>query len=79
MVYIWHRETGERLEKLAGHKAGGCVSTISWNPADPGIFATGGDDGKVRIWAKESNSTPVKRPVSSHSGSYRSNRTSFAR
>ena len=47
-VYIWHRANGTLIEKLATH-GGSCVSDIAWNPANPGMFASGGDDKKVRM------------------------------
>ena len=47
-VYIWHKENGTLIETLEGH-TGGCVSAVSWNPADPCMFASGGDDTKVRM------------------------------
>ncbi|KAJ5469884.1 hypothetical protein N7530_007241 [Penicillium desertorum] len=42
-VYIWHKENGNIVETLDGHISG-CVNSISWNPADPGMFASAGDD-----------------------------------
>ncbi|KAG0155604.1 hypothetical protein PDIDSM_2776 [Penicillium digitatum] len=42
-VYIWHKENGNIVETLEGHISG-CVNSISWNPADPGMFASAGDD-----------------------------------
>ena len=47
-VYIWHKENGTLIETLEGHTRG-CVNTVSWNPADPCMFASGGDDMKVRM------------------------------
>ncbi|CAL5871465.1 uncharacterized protein PFLUO_LOCUS5716 [Penicillium psychrofluorescens] len=47
-VYIWHKENGTLVETLDGHVAG-CVNSISWNPADPGMFASAGDDCIVRM------------------------------
>ncbi|RKF55099.1 WD repeat-containing protein 26 [Erysiphe neolycopersici] len=49
-IYIWHKESGQLIEKLEGHKKG-CCTAVSWSPVDPCIFATAGDDTKVRIWA----------------------------
>ncbi|KAJ5321871.1 uncharacterized protein N7506_011001 [Penicillium brevicompactum] len=47
-VYIWHKENGNLVETLEGHIAG-CVNSISWNPANPGMFASAGDDNTVRM------------------------------
>ena len=47
-VYIWHKENGTLIETLEGHTRG-CVNAVSWNPTDPCMFASGGDDMKVRM------------------------------
>lgn len=47
-IYIWHKETGQLIEKLLGHK-NGCCTAISWSPTNPSMFASGGDDNKVRM------------------------------
>lgn len=46
-MFIWHKN-GSLVEKLDGHGPG-CCSTVAWNPADPCMFATAGDDAKVRM------------------------------
>ncbi|KAF7585800.1 hypothetical protein BBP40_010081 [Aspergillus hancockii] len=51
-IYIWRKETGALVETLEGHISG-CVNAISWNPANPGLFASAGDDCLVRIWTRE--------------------------
>ncbi|GMG16886.1 unnamed protein product [Aspergillus oryzae] len=47
-VYVWHKENGTLVETLEGHIAG-CVNAISWNPTNPGLFASAGDDCLVRM------------------------------
>jgi len=47
-VHIWHKENGTLIETLSGH-SGGCVSCVAWNPADTCMFASAGDDKKVRM------------------------------
>lgn len=47
-VYIWHRGNGRLVEVLDGHTKG-CVNAVSWNPDDPGMFASAGDDCRVRM------------------------------
>ncbi|KAI3288633.1 hypothetical protein DTO002I6_7218 [Penicillium roqueforti] len=61
-VYIWHKENGNIVETLEGHISG-CVNSISWNPADSGMFASAGDDNAVRIWSRESNRSRPTGPV----------------
>jgi WD40 repeat protein len=47
-VFIWHKESGSLIEKLDGHKPL-CCNDVAWNPKDPCMFATAGDDSKVRM------------------------------
>ena len=47
-VYIWHKENGTLIETLEGHSSG-CVNAVAWNPADPCMFASAGDDQNVRM------------------------------
>lgn len=53
-VYIWHKDSGQLVEKLEGHTKG-CCSAVSWSPIDSCMFATAGDDTKVKIWANLEN------------------------
>ena len=47
-IYIWHRENGTLIETLEGHP-GGCANAVAWNPTDSCMFASGGDDRKVKM------------------------------
>ena len=47
-IYIFHKENGTLVEKLEGHEKG-CCTSVSWNPANPCMFASVGDDAKVRM------------------------------
>lgn len=47
-IYIWHKENGTLIETLEGH-VGGCVNAVAWNSANPGMFASAGDDMIVRM------------------------------
>ncbi|KAI5816950.1 WD40-repeat-containing domain protein [Pyronema omphalodes] len=49
-IYVWKKETGELVEKLAGHN--GIVNCVHWNPVNPYMFASSGDDRTVRIWSR---------------------------
>jgi len=48
-IYIWRRQTGVQVAALDAHHPG-TVNSVAWNPANPAIFASAGDDTKVRIW-----------------------------
>ncbi|KAK4127596.1 WD40 repeat-like protein [Parathielavia appendiculata] len=48
-VYIWHKLTGLLVQRLEAHHAS--CNAVAWNPTDPCMFATAGDDGRVRIWS----------------------------
>ncbi|RAH67408.1 WD domain protein [Aspergillus aculeatinus CBS 121060] len=56
-IYIWHKENGTLVEVLEAHTRG-CVNSLSWNPANSGMFASAGDDYMVRIWTKERDTRP---------------------
>ncbi|KAL4805075.1 WD40 repeat-containing protein [Aspergillus unguis] len=62
-IYVWHKENGTLVETLEGHLQG-CVNAISWNPADPSMFASAGDDCLVKIWTRESDAHPTSTPGS---------------
>lgn len=47
-VYVWHKENSTLVETLSGHLSG-CVNAVAWNPTNSGMFASAGDDYKVRM------------------------------
>ncbi|KAL7274955.1 hypothetical protein RUND412_002109 [Rhizina undulata] len=49
-VYVWHKENGTLVLKLPGHV--GTVNCVAWNPKNPHMFASAGDDHAVRIWSR---------------------------
>jgi WD40 repeat protein len=48
-IYIWHEGNGTLVATLEGHRFG-CVNSVSWHPKDPCMFASCGDDCKVRMY-----------------------------
>ncbi|EFX01031.1 WD domain containing protein [Grosmannia clavigera kw1407] len=53
---IWHKNIGVRLFMLDAHKPR--CNAVSWSPTDACMFATCGDDKKIKIW---SNSERVRQ------------------
>ncbi|CAG8595998.1 14646_t:CDS:10 [Acaulospora morrowiae] len=51
-IYVWHRENATTLEILSGHI--GAVNSVNWNPTNPYMFASAGDDHTIRIWGTPS-------------------------
>ena len=47
-IYIWHKASAQLVQKLNGHSPR--CNSISWNPANPCLFASGGDDGKIKMY-----------------------------
>ncbi|WEW56210.1 hypothetical protein PRK78_001647 [Emydomyces testavorans] len=70
-IYIWHKESCTLVETLEGHTRG-CVNAVAWNPRNPGMFASAGDDRKVRIWTCGRAAIPPSKLHVSPNGSARS-------
>lgn len=47
-VYIWRRQTGSLVAVLEAHSPG-AVNAVAWHPTNPNVFATGGDDRRVKM------------------------------
>ncbi|KAJ3947159.1 uncharacterized protein N0V96_003546 [Colletotrichum fioriniae] len=46
-ILIWHKNSGAAVERLEGHQPR--TNAVTWNPADPCMLASCGDDGKVKM------------------------------
>jgi WD40 repeat protein len=46
-VFIWHKVTGILVQEAEAHHTS--CNAVAWNPADPCMFATAGDDGRVKM------------------------------
>lgn len=46
-ILIWHKNTGAAVERLPGHHPR--CNAVSWNPGDPFMLASCGDDGRVKV------------------------------
>ena len=47
-VWIWRRQTGARVAVLEAH-APGTVNAVAWHPTDGAVWASAGDDRRVRM------------------------------
>ncbi|KFY35447.1 hypothetical protein V494_05903 [Pseudogymnoascus sp. VKM F-4513 (FW-928)] len=56
-VFIWHKENGSVVEKLEAHRPG-CCNSVAWNPKNPRMFVTAGDDQSVRVWCSRPEPSP---------------------
>ncbi|GJN85976.1 hypothetical protein PLIIFM63780_009552 [Purpureocillium lilacinum] len=50
-ILIWHKIIGAAVERLPGHLPR--CNAVAWNPADPCMLASCGDDGTVKIWTNK--------------------------
>ncbi|KAI1438784.1 WD40 repeat-like protein [Xylaria sp. CBS 124048] len=50
-IHIWHKGSGHPIEKLPGHSPR--CNSVAWCPTNPRLFASCGDDGKVKIWSND--------------------------
>ena len=46
---IWHKNIGSPLFKMEAHKPR--CNAVRWSPTDPVLFASCGDDDKIKIWS----------------------------
>lgn len=51
-IYIWHKTTATLVERLTGHQPR--TNSITWSPTDPCLFASCGDDGKIKVYVNRS-------------------------
>ncbi|KAI0437697.1 WD40-repeat-containing domain protein [Xylaria telfairii] len=48
-IYIWNKSSGQCVQKLAAHSPR--CNSVSWCPTNPQLFASCGDDGKIKMCA----------------------------
>ncbi|KAF7555970.1 hypothetical protein G7046_g6425 [Stylonectria norvegica] len=58
-VFIWHKTTGNVVTRLDGHTLR--CNSVSWNPANPIVLASCGDDGRVKIWSSKANALELSK------------------
>lgn len=47
-ILIWHKNIGAAVERLPGHLPR--CNAVAWNPADPCMLASCGDDHRVKMY-----------------------------
>ncbi|KAM0492131.1 hypothetical protein ACHAP8_010128 [Fusarium lateritium] len=57
-ILIWHKNTGAAIERLPGHHPR--CNAVAWNPTDPYVIASCGDDGRLKIWTNKSHSAEIR-------------------
>ncbi|KAF4119640.1 WD repeat-containing protein 26 [Geosmithia morbida] len=57
-ILVWHKRIGAAVERLQGHRPR--CNAVSWKPDDPTVFASCGDDGRVKIWTNKSNARALR-------------------
>ncbi|KJZ68099.1 hypothetical protein HIM_12509 [Hirsutella minnesotensis 3608] len=57
-ILIWHKNIGAAVERLAGHTPR--CNAVCWNPADPCMLASCGDDGRVKIWSNKHKTAELR-------------------
>ncbi|KAL4726100.1 hypothetical protein ACLX1H_006777 [Fusarium chlamydosporum] len=57
-ILIWHKNTGAAVERLSGHHPR--CNAVAWNPTDPYVLASCGDDGRLKIWSNKSHSVEIR-------------------
>ncbi|KAH8881530.1 WD domain-containing protein [Thozetella sp. PMI_491] len=68
---IWHKSTGIPVERLSAHQPR--CNAVSWNPNDPCMFASCGDDGKIKIWSNKERLRSITRSIQANGDSRSSN------
>ncbi|KAI0408065.1 WD40-repeat-containing domain protein [Xylaria palmicola] len=50
-IHIWNKSTAQCIHKMAAHVPR--CNSVAWCPTNPTLFASCGDDGKIKIWSNE--------------------------
>ncbi|UKZ83496.1 hypothetical protein TrVFT333_011305 [Trichoderma virens FT-333] len=57
-ILIWHKNIGAAVERLPGHQPR--CNAVVWNPTDPCMLASCGDDGRIKIWTSKARSVELR-------------------
>ena len=67
MVRAWDVVSGENIGEVDAGERGKVVSVVAWRnnaKGDDGVWATGGADGKAKIWGRGYSDLPKDEPMS---------------
>ncbi|RSM01725.1 hypothetical protein CDV31_011248 [Fusarium ambrosium] len=70
-ILIWHKNTGAPVERLPGHHPR--CNAVTWNPTDPFVLASCGDDGRLKIWSNKTRSMELRSRFKRDSNGWRDN------
>ncbi|RXG43677.1 hypothetical protein VDGE_01283 [Verticillium dahliae] len=57
-ILIWHKNSGVAVEKLQGHSPR--TNAVVWNPTDPCMIASCGDEGVIKIWSNKAKGATLR-------------------
>lgn len=60
-IYIHRRHSGALVAAIPAHSPV-TINCVAWHPSRPGLFASAGDDRKVKIWASAAEVVARQRP-----------------
>ncbi|KAI0434719.1 WD40-repeat-containing domain protein [Xylaria sp. FL1042] len=50
-INIWNKATAQCIQRIPAHSPR--CNSVSWCPTNPQLFASCGDDGKIKIWSND--------------------------
>ncbi|PTB62895.1 WD40 repeat-like protein [Trichoderma citrinoviride] len=69
-VLIWHKNIGAAVERLPAHQPR--CNAVVWNPTDPCMLASCGDDGRIKIWTSRARAAELRARHARASNDWRS-------
>ncbi|KAM0283396.1 hypothetical protein ACHAQH_002519 [Verticillium albo-atrum] len=57
-ILVWHKNSGAAVERLQGHTPR--TNAVVWNPTDPCMVASCGDEGIIKIWSNKAQGATLR-------------------